>query len=111
MLFLTLKRILSISIAFIVFGIIDNGIMVLAGSAIDHFISSKFGLSTMTSAGFGNTVSDVIGIIMGRYTEKTVHSILPRNDNGLSNFKIITAEAIGICIGCIIGMSPLLFMK
>lgn len=102
------KRILSR--IFLVFGIIDNGIMVMAGSTIDHFFGTIFSLSTMASAGLGNTLSDVIGIILGRYTEKSVHRVLPHNGESLTTTQTITAEAIGIFCGCIIGMSPLLFM-
>jgi len=101
---------LSVSVAFLVFGIIDNGIMVMAGSTIDHFFGTIFSLSTMASAGLGNTLSDVIGIIMGRYTEKTIHRILPHNGESLSSLQTVTAESIGIFCGCIIGMSPLLFL-
>lgn len=106
----TLSRMISVSVAFIVFGIIDNGIMVIAGSTIDHYLGTILSISTMASAGLGNTFSDVIGIIMGRYTEKNIHRILPHNGEVLSTTKTIIAEAIGIFIGCLIGMSPLLFM-
>ena len=51
-------------IGMVVFGIMDNGIMVIAGSSIDEYISS-FGYSTMLSAGIGNTFSDAIGVLSG----------------------------------------------
>lgn len=99
---------ISVSIAFIVFGIIDNGLMIIAGSAIDHFFGSMLSISTMASAGFGNAISDFAGIIMGRYTENTIHRIFPHDNNGLSNVQIIISESVGILLGCLIGMSPLL---
>ena len=102
-------RMVSVAIAFLVFGIIDNGIMVTVGSSIDATLGQMFSISTMASAGFGNTFSDMVGIILGRYTEKTVHRIIPHDDTfQISKTKIVVAESVGIVIGCLIGMSPLL---
>ena len=66
----TLTRMLSVSSAFIIFGIIDNGVMVVSGSAIEQALGTTFGLSTMASAGLGNTLSDIVGIVAGRHIEK-----------------------------------------
>jgi len=110
MLLRTLKRMLSIGAAFIVFGIIDNGVMIIAGSAIDHKLGEIFKISTMASAGLGNTFSDIIGICCGRYIEKIVHRILPKEED-LPHFKVIFAEAVGITCGCLLGMLPLYFIK
>lgn len=85
--------------------------MILAGDYIDQNIATTFGLSTMASAAIGNTISDTIGILSGRQVEHIVHGYIPPDDNAnLSKGLVITAEAIGIIIGCLLGMTPLLFM-
>lgn len=111
MYYVILKRMLTVSVAFIVFGIVDNGIMVLAGSAIDTYIGAVFGFSTMASAALGNTFSDAVGIATGRWTEHVLHRALPVVEgNQLSKKQIIFAETVGIIIGCLLGMLPLFFL-
>jgi hypothetical protein len=105
------SRMISVSSAFIVFGIIDNGVMVISGSAIEHSLGEFLGISTMASAGLGNTLSDIIGIICGRYIEKILFKNLDKGTGELSQLQIISSEAVGITIGCLLGMIPLLFMK
>ena len=83
--------------------------MILAGSSIDSTLSGVLGISTMASAGLGNTLSDMMGIILGKYTEKTVYNIFPADTKTiLSSTRTVFAEAIGIVLGCLIGMLPLL---
>lgn len=103
-----LLRILSVGCAFLIFGIMDNGIMVIAGNYIDKTIGETFHLSTLASAGLGNTLSDIIGICSGRYTEQFIHKLIPRKE--MSPVKTILSEAVGITIGCLIGMTPLLIL-
>lgn len=103
-----IKRMLTVSMAFVVFGIVDNSIMIIAGVAIDNWIGATLGISTMASAALGNTLSDAIGIATGRWTEYKLHSIIPVVQDGeLSKRKIVIAETIGIIVGCLIGMLPL----
>lgn len=106
----TLSRIFSVASAFIIFGIIDNGVMVISGSAIEDTLGKMFGLSTMASAGFGNTLSDIVGIVCGRYIEKRLFRRLTKDIDSMSPNMVILSEAIGITIGCLIGMTPLLFL-
>ena len=106
-----LKRMLTVSVAFIVFGLVDNGIMILAGSAIDTYIGAAFGLSTMASAALGNTFSDAVGIATGRWTEHVLHRAIPVVQKGeLTKRQIIFAETVGIIVGCLLGMTPLFFL-
>jgi len=94
-----------------VFGLVDNGIMILAGSAIDTYIGAAFGFSTMASAALGNTFSDAVGIATGRWTEHILHRALPVVvEKQLSKRQIIFAETVGIIIGCLLGMIPLIFL-
>lgn len=109
MLKITLKRMLCVSIAFIIFGIVDNGIMILAGSWIDATIAQTFGLSTMASAGMGNLISDAIGIVVGRIVENNLYKYVTRvKDEDLNEYLETFAEMFGICLGCALGMLFLL---
>ena len=56
----------TISIGFIVYGIVDNGVMILGamtGLELERFLPKKFqtGILTVVGAGIGNTVSDFMG--------------------------------------------------
>ena len=111
MYYVILKRIFTVSVAFIVFGIVDNGIMILAGTAIDNTIGTMLGISVMASAGIGNTISDAIGIASGRWIEYELHKAIPAiQKDELSKRQIILGETTGIVVGCLIGMCPLLFL-
>jgi len=102
---------LTVSVAFIVFGLVDNGIMILAGTAIENVIGAYFGISTMASAALGNTISDAIGIATGRWIEHELHKGIPVVEKGdLTKKQIIFAETVGIIVGCLLGMLPLLFL-
>ena len=94
-----------------VFGFIDNFIMISAGSMIDEFFGHLLGISPMAAAGLGNTLSDFVGIVCGRYIEKILYRLLPGMDHTtkLTRAQEIAAEAIGITLGCLLGMLPLLF--
>ena len=72
-----LKRMCSVMMAFVIFGFIDNFLMIIAGDQIDSFIKSLGVSNTLLAAGLGNTFSDVIGILSGRAVEKVVHTKIP----------------------------------
>mmetsp|Transcript_13685 Transcript_13685/g.24535 ORF Transcript_13685/g.24535 Transcript_13685/m.24535 type:complete len:262 (+) Transcript_13685:287-1072(+) len=101
---------------FVGFGFIDNSLMILAGESIECQVGVTLGLSTMASAALGNTVSDVFGIGLGKYIELAASRIgLP--SPGLSNEQLmmrqtklvsVLASSIAICVGCLLGMFPLL---
>ena len=104
-------------VPFIGFGFADNFIMIIAGDQIDATLGIRFGLSTLAAAGLGNLISDVIGLSLQDVIEsKTsrffkapplteVQLELPR-----TRFVKVSANSIGISIGCLLGMVPLLFM-
>ena len=101
----------SVSCAFIIFGIIDNGVMVVSGSMIENLLGSWLGISTMAAAGLGNTLSDIIGIVCGRFIERKLYKVMPIDDSTkLTKSQETISEALGITVGCLIGMLPLLFM-
>ena len=107
----TTKRIVSVGIAFIIFGFIDNFLMVMFGDTIDKWFVARGITNTMLAAGLGNTFSDAVGILSGRWVEKIVHMKLPPVADGeLTKTQILVAETLGIIIGCLIGLCPLLFL-
>jgi CRP-like cAMP-binding protein len=117
----TKRQLLMLALAggvpFIGFGFADNFIMIIAGDQIDATLGIRFGLSTLAAAGLGNLISDVIGLSLQDVIEsKTsrffkapplteVQLELPR-----TRFVKVSANSIGISIGCLLGMVPLLFM-
>ena len=102
----------------LVFGFIDNVIMVLVGDKLDAGIVSTLGWSTMAAAGLGNTISDVAGALAGDSIESALEKVgLQENDvdkKYKSSVWVHLAKlgggAFGIAAGCLIGMFPLIFM-
>ena len=113
-----LKKLAVMSaIPFVGFGFLDNAVMITAGSQIDAAFSA-FGISAMAAAALGNTVSDVAGIKAGGFIEM-VSAKLGLPDPMLTTEQLKTSavkrttlisSAIGIAVGCILGMLPLLFI-
>ena len=104
----TTKTALSLGVVFIFFGFLDNSIMILAGDQIDTYIKA-FGFSTLLAAGLGNTFSDMVGISVGRYVETFFrrHFAAPEN---IPTTQVILFETVGICLGCLLGLTPLYFL-
>lgn len=107
----------SVGLPFVGFGFADNFIMILAGDYLDSTIGVKFGLSTMAAAGIGNLISDVVGLSLGEIIEAGVARVItsPPLSHEQLNLRAVrlvkaSAGAVGISVGCIIGMFPLLFM-
>jgi Ca2+-binding EF-hand superfamily protein len=103
---------------FVVFGILDNGIMVIAGNQIDDMFGVMLGLSTMASAGLGNLISDVVGVRAAGSVEDGAERVLPdprlteaQAQNPKVRFVSNYAKIVGISLGCLIGLTPLLFME
>lgn len=104
-------------IPFIVFGFVDNFIMLLAGDLIDAQLGLVLGISTLASAAVGNTFSNVFGLWAGGLIESLAQPMgLP--PHGLtavqmskprSIFIKTSASVVGIVVGCIVGMCPLIW--
>ena len=92
--------------------------MIQAGEAIDASFGVMFGLSTLTAAGFGQCCSDVAGITCGGIVDSIVAKLnLPRHglsqdqlDLRISRTYSTVGGCIGVVVGCLLGMSCLLFM-
>lgn len=100
----------SVMVGMIVFGIMDNGIMVVAGSSIDEYIH-QFGFSTMLSAGIGNTFSDAVGVMSGSLVARWVWKSFGKvQEEDIGSGLFMFGETLGIVIGCLIGLIPLAFI-
>eukprot|EP01095_Lingulamoeba_sp_RSL-Kostka_P011245 TRINITY_DN421_c0_g1_i1.p1 TRINITY_DN421_c0_g1~~TRINITY_DN421_c0_g1_i1.p1 ORF type:complete len:394 (+),score=125.41 TRINITY_DN421_c0_g1_i1:365-1546(+) len=109
---------LRVGLPFVGFGFLDNVIMILAGATIEQSIGVAFGFSTMAAAGLGNLISDVAGIGLGNAIENFSHklglpepklTIFQEKSNKVKLVRNLSG-AIGIAIGCLLGMFPLLFI-
>ena len=92
--------------------------MILAGDYIDATLGVTFGISTMAAAGLGNAISDVAGIGSAWYVEKicskvgieTPEMTEAQEDLKSTRFTVQMGRVVGIVVGCLIGMFPLLFL-
>eukprot|EP00200_Dunaliella_tertiolecta_P004349 CAMPEP_0202354142 /NCGR_PEP_ID=MMETSP1126-20121109/9593_1 /ASSEMBLY_ACC=CAM_ASM_000457 /TAXON_ID=3047 /ORGANISM="Dunaliella tertiolecta, Strain CCMP1320" /LENGTH=210 /DNA_ID=CAMNT_0048946575 /DNA_START=304 /DNA_END=936 /DNA_ORIENTATION=- len=109
---------LSASIPFVAFGFLDNAIMLFAGEEIDHVFGVRLGLSTLASAGLGNTMADIIGVSAASGIEAAVRKLpwlrdapkLTKQQAQTSSARAAKAfgAAAGVTLGCLIGLLPLL---
>uniref|UniRef100_A0A1B0BXV5 Transmembrane protein 65 n=1 Tax=Glossina palpalis gambiensis TaxID=67801 RepID=A0A1B0BXV5_9MUSC len=107
------------AVPFVGFGFLDNFTMIVAGDYIEHIFGTFMCISTMAAAGFGNTISDVLGIDSAHYVERgcELSGLRPpdlthvqmemKSSRRSANF----GRILGITVGCLIGMCPLLFME
>ncbi|XP_037807487.1 uncharacterized protein LOC119600955 [Lucilia sericata] len=106
------------AVPFVGFGFLDNFTMIIAGDYIEHIFGTFMCISTMAAAGLGNTISDVLGIGSAYYVERgceylglkppdlTPIQMEMKSSRRAANY----GRIIGITVGCLVGMFPLLFM-
>ncbi|XP_055600308.1 uncharacterized protein LOC129749371 isoform X1 [Uranotaenia lowii] len=107
------------ALPFIGFGFLDNFTMIIAGDYIEHTLGLFMCISTMAAAALGNTISDVVGIGSAFYVEKIAEmsGVRPPKLSPLqlemksSRRAANMGRVLGITIGCLLGMCPLMFMK
>lgn len=107
------------AIPFVGFGFLDNAIMIAAGTQIELSIGVTLGISTMAAAALGNLVSDLAGLGLAGYVEALasrlgmqVPDLTPKQvDMWQTRLSSHMGKAIGVSIGCILGMFPLLFLS
>lgn len=107
------------AIPFVGFGFLDNAIMIVAGTHIELSIGVILGISTMAAAALGNLVSDLAGLGLAGYVEALacrlgmqIPDLSPKQaDMWQTRLSAHSGKAIGVGIGCILGMFPLLFFK
>jgi len=107
------------SLPFIGFGFLDNLIMIMAGEYIDLTLGATLGISTMAAAALGNTISDMCGVGSAWYVESLATRLgaMPPTlspaqlDLGSSRLAANLGRCLGVMLGCLIGMLPLLFLS
>ncbi|XP_070691868.1 transmembrane protein 65-like [Pempheris klunzingeri] len=107
------------ALPFVGFGFLDNCIMIVAGTHIELSIGVILGISTMAAAALGNLVSDLAGLGLAGYVEALasrlgmqIPDLSPKQaDMWQTRVSSHSGKAIGVGIGCILGMFPLLFFK
>merc|ERR1712054_358311 len=104
-------------VPFVGFGFFDNMIMLLAGDFIDSTFCITFGMTTLAAAAFGNLFSDIFGLWISGLIETAAvamgfkeHSLTAKQVQ-LLPMRILrnTSMILGISLGCILGMFPLIF--
>lgn len=106
-----LRNFVTVMVGMFTFGFVDNFILVLAGEAIDNTISASFGFSPMFSAGVGNAISDVIGVLLGSFMATLVYKLFGEvKEEDVSRGTFLVAQAVGIFLGCMVGLFPLAFL-
>lgn len=109
---------LNQSIPFIGFGIMDNALLIVAGDVIDTSLGVVLGISTMCAAAIGNIVSDVAGVMLGTVIEDYAAKLglpVPKISSAQRQLRSVRFAnqfgcAVGLVIGCIIGMFPLMLI-
>ncbi|XP_062278840.1 transmembrane protein 65 [Scomber scombrus] len=107
------------ALPFVGFGFLDNCIMIVAGTHIELSIGVILGISTMAAAALGNLVSDLAGLGLAGYVEALasrlgmqIPDLSPKQaDMWQTRVSSHSGKALGVGIGCILGMFPLLFFK
>jgi len=98
------------------FGFCDNVIMILAGDYMDSTLCVSLGTSTLFAAALGNIVSDVGGVGLGGVIEDLGNKFGMKH-HGLTHpqlslkISLVTKYvgiALGVTLGCVVGMFPLL---
>ncbi|KAK4876374.1 hypothetical protein RN001_012796 [Aquatica leii] len=119
----SMNNLLNIGVAnaipFIGFGFLDNFFMIIFGDHIDLYMGSYFCISTMAAAALGNTFSDVLGIGSAFYVERLANRIgyTPpklspiQMEMPVSRHFANVGRVVGVTLGCLLGMFPLLFTK
>eukprot|EP00924_Labyrinthula_sp_SR-Ha-C_P009913 maker-scaffold_21-snap-gene-3.10-mRNA-1 protein AED:0.28 eAED:0.28 QI:88/1/1/1/1/1/2/163/269 len=106
------------TIPFVGFGFLDNAVMIVAGDLIEEYFGVFLGLSTLAAAGLGNLLSDVVGLIFGDWVEQGAKKLGVKDPKlSLKQMNLRTTKRIqlwgsliGIVVGCLFGMLPLLFI-
>ena len=114
-----LKRVvMQAALPFIVFGFLDNAIMIMSGQYIERVIlRMALGIGTMTAAAVGNILADMFSVgIADRVENLFVTMGLPAIELTSAQAKlkvtklaVLWGRVLGIFVGCTLGMAPLLF--
>jgi len=107
------------SLPYVGFGFLDNFLMIIFGEYIEIYLGLAFGITTMAAAGLGNALSDMTGVGAAYYIERGFEKLgfhppklsLAQLQMRRTRYTTQAGRVIGIMVGCLIGMFPLLFFK
>ena len=107
------------AVPFIAVGLTDNSLMILSGDIIDHSIGLLLGLSTLGAAALGNGVASALGMVSHGAIERSASAIglpdprltLYQRELQVTKNVRMGAGIVGVLLGCILGMFPLLFLN
>lgn len=113
-----MKHMLRQAVPFFGFGVFDNVVMITVGDMIDSTFGVMFGFSTLAAAGFGQMVSDSVGITLQGVIDRSADKLgLPNPELTIEQERLGSTRTLtqisrvgGILIGCFVGMFPLLFI-
>lgn len=97
---------------------VRQGIMIAAGEFLEINLGATLAISTMAAAAIGNLISDVVGLGAGgvieagaaRYGVQVPETLTAAQLTGrAAAYTRHAANVVGITLGCILGMFPLLF--
>eukprot|EP00928_Gymnodinium_smaydae_P092735 TRINITY_DN76679_c0_g1_i1.p1 TRINITY_DN76679_c0_g1~~TRINITY_DN76679_c0_g1_i1.p1 ORF type:complete len:338 (-),score=55.64 TRINITY_DN76679_c0_g1_i1:101-1042(-) len=99
------------------FGFMDNTILIRAGDAIDRYFGAEMKLPSIVAAACGQVVSDFSGVCFGGAVESISRRFLipPVFTESQAALRVtqlfgVGGAAIGVVIGCLLGMANLLTM-
>uniref|UniRef100_A0A3B3TJL9 Transmembrane protein 65 n=1 Tax=Poecilia latipinna TaxID=48699 RepID=A0A3B3TJL9_9TELE len=98
------------AIPFVGFGFLDNCIMIVAGTQIELSIGVVLGISTMAGKIFA-WLAGYVEALASRHGMQIPELSPKQADMWQTRVSCHTGKAIGVGIGCILGMFPLLFFS
>lgn len=112
------RHALHAAIPFVGFGFIDNLIMIHAGDMIDNSLCVTLALPTLVAAALGQVLSDAGGVLFGGTIEAIAsrlglpasHLTEAQHSTKLVRLVGVGASTFGIILGCLLGMTSMLFM-
>lgn len=103
----------------IAFGLMDQFIMIRLGDLLDNSLGVTLGLATLTAAAVGQLCSDTAGVVFGNAVESVAQNFLRLSPPPLTPAQRLLPScsrartcgaAFGVALGCLLGMSQLLFL-
>jgi len=106
------------AVPFVAFGFIDQTVLIRAGDTIDATLGVSLGLHTLAAAAVGQVASDTCGVVFGGTIEALALRLglpLPGLTDGQLRLGLVKrvstcGSALGVIIGCCLGMVNLLMV-
>lgn len=111
------KLFIATAIPMVGFGFMDNCVMLICGEFIEVKLGAALCITTLCAAGLGNLISDLVGLGAGGIIEAGAAKMgvdappltMAQQAGRAAVMTRHGGSVIGLSVGCIIGMFPLLF--